>query len=424
CLSEVQDVTVLYPVLKDYVPAELEDYVCTAYPELDYYSSKHNVDPMLTRAVALIESGFIQCRVAVLCPEGAGGRSIEYTANDPATGEFYPAEQWCDAASGYYKGYREMYDPADICSFEQPSSIPPEYTFRGLGLMQTLTPPYTYWPAEYRTDGADGQHVDLWNEVDQMQDWRAGHPSASGIDVESALACSENFNPFNSTDSACLGTLTLSQKMKGAKTWVEDMTEECSDYSNHKVPDLFAIEKEPQKAGILVGFVGLYKYAGVWDEAGENPACGSRSNGECWGLGYCEAKTCEARGKEKLADSGVSCGLYCQDDAVRGCAPTDPDVSQCYGKITDFLEFVNCRIPRDYNTEEGRKGIFIKMGDYIWLTQHCTNSFCPAWKRMTNKDVLGEDKALTSGDMNENFDPEDPYAIYGDPWSVCSVLEG
>ncbi|MEM2908847.1 MAG: hypothetical protein QW171_01670 [Candidatus Bilamarchaeaceae archaeon] len=386
CLSEAEDITVVYPVLKKHMPGSLPDYACTGYPEFEYYASRFNLDPMLLRAVALGESSFDSCAIAAICKPGTRSK-FEVSVDIPkeiTDVEVYQGDReeeveekgrntktkWCipGSARAYRLGYPEMYDPryeesggTAGCYFENSEATPPRYTFRGMGLMQVMVPPYTYWPAEYREDGTDGPHEDIYEE---------GYK----IDPTSVkIYCSEEYNPFNSSHSICAGALHLSDDMKRAKRWVEEHNDDCE-----KVKDLFGIEGNQQKKDILIGFVALYEYSGVWEDKTDTPdMCPSgTSPSECWVDEYCKAKTlvCEP-------DENGVCPEGCEEDASGKCKPKS---SLCYNKANDFLEFIDCRIGKEY---DNRYGIFKKMGYYAWLNRNCENSYCPSWKKLSEYGV-------------------------------------
>ena len=401
CLVETQNIVDLYPILRKKVPSTLPSYVCTAYPEIDYYSSQFNVDPMLARAVALGESSFDKCAIAPICKPGVKA-NVGYTSYDPETGEKRWTTRSCIPGSedAYNKGYPIMYDSSDFCEFEQPSNIDkPEYTFRGLGLFQTLISPYEFWPAKYREDGKDGPYVEFYEKV----------KNAGGVvEPEDAKKCfNEGFNPFNSTHSACLGTLKLSNDLENARKWVDKYNNE-----NCGVSDLFGIDSNPAKRGVLVGFVALYKYAGVWDKVGDDPRCSAtKSPGECWVDDYCKIKLCAKRNPSE------GCGLACTETADgTACVPNIPsERSGCNGNSRDFLEYIYCRIGNDFGVSEddSRYNIFDKMGYYIYLRDNCPNSFCPPQRKLLDEGLK----------LNTEFDEtqikEDLYIIFGTPWSIC-----
>lgn len=403
CVVEA-NITDFYDVFEEFIPAEIDEYICTAYPELDYYSSLNNVDPMLTRAVVIGESGFDKCALAAISPPDKPTIEFERTSYNVTSNEYKDITATTQEGTGYYKGFTRMYDPDGNCEFDQSQlGGEPAYTFRGAGLLQTLTPPYTYWPAEYRADGQNGPNWPLWDEIDKMKDWRSGHESASGITFEAARTCSENFNPFNSTHAACLGTMKLHDDIERGKNWTDEFNDRDS-----RCPDLFEIEGDPPKRDILGTFVGLYKFSGIWDKAGDNPACGGLTPGECWAMDYCAIRFCAERESD-------DCGLACEEKDGK-CVPSSSSAIECQGE-SDFISYINCRIPCDYcndcgSTCSGRKGIFNKMGYYIYLNSNCKNSYCPGWIKLMQKGKF------VSSEMNPDFvmNTQDPYSIYGEAW--------
>lgn len=54
--------------------------------------------------------------------------------------------------------------------------------------MQTIEPPYNFWPAQYHPDGIDGAYFDIFARSDMIR---------LGPDFSEARACNLRFNPFN-----------------------------------------------------------------------------------------------------------------------------------------------------------------------------------------------------------------------------------
>ncbi len=416
-VNNVSTIWKYYPVMEWwYGRGELREEICTAYPEIDYYASRFNVDPMLSRGYAFRESSFDHCSVAPLCQEDTPSVSLERTSYNISSGEYRIVDKWCDPATGYDKGFPEMEDPDGVCWYESSESVPPRYTFRGLGLYQSLMPPYTYWPAEYREDGLEDTEKAL-----MFEDARAG---GAVLDPNDAKQCFVNFNPFNITHAACLGNLKISKDLKSGNEWVKENS--LCEYEGVTITrDLFALDGEsPEKREFLDTFVGVYISSGIWNAEGDNPQCNddydplSISPGECWSEGYCEIAAIKKRCALRDPLSAEGCGLECEV-CTAGCC-VDDAIYTCAGRTHDFIEYVSCRIANDYNAgdaepqnggSENRYGIFLKMAFYMWLSDNCENSFCPPYRQILGTDPTAIDKLNpdqideTTGDIKD-----DPYA--------------
>lgn len=318
---------------------------CTSYPELDRWAGVRNLDPMLVRAFVIPESSF-----------------------DPCSAPQVRSGQEC-----YSIGYDSMSDPAGTCTFTPSNTNPPTWRFCGLGIMQVIEPPYTFWPATHTPDGQDGQFYDVFS--------RSGLKTAAALDA--AKACDPQFNPFNVSDAACLGTAKMEFNLKRAHAWVRS-------HNTAFNLTLREIDGGSDKAEVLAAYISAHMYTGDWDQAVSSsfssvyPSCSptaytssggtrARTNGECW--------------TDSFYQSRIITTTYCSSDAGRqdptqACRdgrPYDNQYDHCYG-YTDFAKFVRlCRAPfipirRDRAAE--------KMSYYFSLAKNCPNSFCPDGKNL------------------------------------------
>jgi hypothetical protein len=110
-------------------------------------------------------------------------------------------------------------DPSGICIGENghaaDRSMLENSKACGLGLMQSTELPYTYWEAQGGQTGGD-------LTPEQM-----------------AKVCFVDYNPFNSTHSACVGTYKIYAKMKNSEGAVDSLITKYGE----DLPDLFAGEK-------------------------------------------------------------------------------------------------------------------------------------------------------------------------------------
>ncbi|VVC03037.1 Uncharacterised protein [Candidatus Bilamarchaeum dharawalense] len=324
------------------------DLYCSGFPEIDTWAGSRNLDPMLVRAFIITESNFDPCAAAKVCRAGYAGPGC--FDNDPAT-----------ADECYYQGYNKMEDPTGNCTFVNAPNWDtpnPDWRWCGLGIMQSLEPPYTFWPAAFAPGGVDGPLASVY---------LASHPADS--ELANAKSCNPvNFNPFNPSDSACMGTLKLEAKLKDAKKWIFD---------NRGKLNWQATDSE--KDSVFAAYIAAHKYGGTWDAKGTtsrkpgHPRCASTmKNGDCWAYGFSQSWPYDA--------------AYCGTDAGRAdttrCdngAPIQQPPDKCYG-YTDFIKFVrDCEVPY---LKSGRDSGAVKMQNFFWLTTNCTNSMCPDGKAL------------------------------------------
>jgi hypothetical protein len=316
--------------------------ICTKYPEIDQWAGQRNLDPMLVRAIVYTESNFKPCAAARVC-------SKEYKQKYGTAGCFQKRTDIDDECYG--SAYDAMYDPAELCpkpgvDFDNDPTDPPGWRYCALGIMQSLEPPYTFWPAAYTPDGKDGQYVDIYKKA-----------SMSGS-LAAAKACDPKYNPFNVSHALCMGTALIEAKMESARTWVS---------KNHRFLNWPSSNYE--KENMFIAYVAMNKYAGFWDSTYRinHPICPKgMKNGDCWADRFLKSWTANesyctpAKKEDPLPPECKSIGV--------------PDKANCYG-YKDFVSYVNaCEIkylprPKDPGAS--------KMSVYYWLTTQCENSFCP-----------------------------------------------
>jgi hypothetical protein len=208
--------------------------------------------------------------------------------------------------------------------------------------MQSLEPPYTYWPARYSGDGKDGTNVAVFNDA-----WARGMDTKA--DMELAKACNpKNFNPFNPTDSACVGTAKLAEKMRAARTRV-------AVYHNTQGVNLLNWKPtEIDKDNVFIAYVAANLYVGSWKNDWVDDFF---LNGWSITPDFCTQNPSDPRCKGQ------------------------PDTENCYGR-TDPVDFIDCRIAHNVDGYPSSDRGAAKMGVYYYLTKNCKNSFCPDWKRL------------------------------------------
>ena len=81
--------------------------------------------------------------------------------------------------------------------------------------MQSLEPPYTFWPKEYNPEKKDGIYYTGASTGEQLY-LEAKNAGRSG-NLAAAKMCSEKFNPFNASHSICVGSFKLAGYIKAGE---------------------------------------------------------------------------------------------------------------------------------------------------------------------------------------------------------------
>lgn len=336
CVNE--NATFPFEVSKQTVVTAATNYTyCESVPAIEYYSSRRNLDPMLVRALIIQETGgtFDNCSAALVSP---GGKL------DP---------------SCYPKGYDYVVDPGEGATCSATKVAGSRYC--AIGLMQTLIPPYTYWPAVYYpgepgsgTTGGSGPYYHVEGDYLYQEANELAYPPRSGAgDIPLVISeCSPYFNPFNATHSVCFGTYHLKRDLDMAKKNV-------STYKNQ-----LHITTSNQER-VLAYYLALNYYRGYGNYIDD------------WILNF---------------DT-----YYKYDDAYCIVQSTDPicllketgvdptsgkSVRACYGQ-KDFIKYVReCWF--GVKQEPSSLGDYASaiLGMYQDLTNSCASSTCPSWKKL------------------------------------------
>ncbi len=313
-----------------------EEY-CTLYSsEIEQNAKAHNLDPILVRAVILVESDFNSCAAAKLCREGYD-----------SPGCFQPGP---GRDVGYDMGYDEMWDPAGTCNagLVNSSSNPRDWRWLGLGLMQTLAPPHEFWPAKARSDGVDGAHSDIF----------ARSEIGKGLNLSPAKECSGQFNPFKAADSVCLGTAVLGAQIELAYLEIDDL---------HSKGMLNWSYEDHAKDNDLAIYIAARSYEGSWNSSNRDTDGGvgacpvAFSNGQCLTYGFFESWTITS--DYCGSDEGSGDQYRCHNGNPRADPP-----EACFG-YRDILDYA-----RDCFQPIVRTGNDIGervLAAYYWLKNGC-----------------------------------------------------
>ncbi len=350
---------------------------CTAIPDIDRWASMRNLDPMFVRAIAYSESSLDPCAAAKVCSYAC--------LHDPSCSSgCFPASDASGNSECYLKGYDEMHDPAPAgaegsCpdfNNDVVQSGPPRWRWCGLGLMQSVEPPYTFWPDSYLAPGLTPGVDNPYKDVFTNSNFSKSISGTYGADpyypmLVSALSCDPKYNPFDPADSLCMGTLKLERMVRMGYAWIEQ----------HPGLGFNVTGNDTEKAKVFAYYVASEMYRGWWgadtrndfQAASDFPSCTSgESNGDCWTEAFSESR--------QVTDA--TCAGQPDSPQCKGGKPHwDPNNGYCYG-ATDFVAFVQaCFDHISYSPDPGAK----YMSTYYWFNNNCGNSFCPYGKALLKK---------------------------------------
>lgn len=303
---------------------EARERYCYSFPEIEAWSERRGLDPSFTRAIVAMESGFDECAAAKVCASGFDGAGCF----EPG-----PAED-----PGYRLAYDEMHDPTGTCSEDlvnapNQSSYSPAWRFLALGLMQTLEPPYTFWPASHHPMSMNGPFFDVFS--------RSG---LGDMSLDDAKNCNPIFNPFDASDSICLGTSKLSIALEQARAWIS-ANRDLLNWGPHD-----AVKDEA-----FAFYVAAHIYEGTWQSStrsASHPRCSSSiSNGDCWTRGFNESW----RVSEEYCQPDENGQVPVEECDREGMPRVEPPGS-CYG-YDNIIRFINdCELPYIGQTQDiGRR---------------------------------------------------------------------
>jgi len=311
---------------------------CTSMPEIDLWAEQRDLDPMLVRAFILTESGFDPCKYAVvmapnapmsLCP-------VPWGCFDSGVATYGAGYDFMDYA-GTCSGAMPFPIPYDPAIMGEPPTTQPKWRFLGLGLMGSLEAPYTFWPAKYRKENDNGQYWKWLEPLVAMDKPLPGEDKVDGLFFEQVPPASQtagsraliserilaaakdcnpdNFNPFNVSDSLCMGTWKMKKALDVGRAKVRYFHSmgwiTWSDYD---------------KDAALAAYLAANYYVGGWGGAGK---CGLGDGADCAGYYYFQSTRWN--------------DVICAQNPVEGfCTPDGKaDTANCYG-ITDFPAAVAC----------------------------------------------------------------------------------
>ena len=357
---------------------------CEVYPEIEWFAANNNLDPMLVRALVARESGFDPCSAAVV--KESGGL-------DPGC---------------YPKAYDEVVDPAGVCKKATATGFTngkPTSRYCALGLMQSLESPYTYWPAKYTESngGFDGRYyledatcIARYSSGTSSANTRCGYKNVvevAGRSEETSLAyaCNPKFNPFNASDSICVGTSKLAERMKSAESEIDDFIAGTGGKSK-LLSSLYlkSIKDNSNTLKVIQYYFALNMYRGHY-----YTSKGSAYWGDQWVVGFDEtlkawdkqsdwgntAKACEGDPSDPT--------LFKNPNMAVACNSVGKPKTCSYGGETyrydefDFIKYARvCHIKKDNKPAYASEILqtYVALTD---TTKGCPQASCPSWKRLT-----------------------------------------
>jgi hypothetical protein len=326
CVNENLTFPFKVPIQKIITSEQANKTYCESVPAIEFYSSKRNLDPYLVRALIVRESTFEACAIGLIKGECDNGR----------------------------RGFDYLPDPEGVCTKGNTQLTDPTTRYCGIGMMQTLIPPYTFWPSPYypglpgtpASEGEDGEWYEKEGYYVYKDALAAGRSQFSAIPFVKA-ECSPYFNPFNATHSVCYGTYHFKGNLDTATSIV----------ANNKA-ELEATDSNKER--ILSYYIALnyYRGYGTWVDDWINAFALNKK----YTPAYCalqehseEPQCVEAKSKPF-----------------------------CYGQ-TDFIYYVNkCWFgtlgkPKKGTDKDYAFGILAMYQD---LVNSCAQATCPSWKRL------------------------------------------
>ncbi|MBN1169623.1 hypothetical protein JXA56_01230 [Candidatus Micrarchaeota archaeon] len=353
---------------------------CIEYQdEINAWADARNLDPMLVRAFALIESNLDPGAAARVCKEG-------YTGTGPdgrPCFEASPAQDEC-----YSNAYRIMDDPSGTYDFADAPDAEdldedPDWKWCGLGFMQSLEPPYTLWPASVNPSGEPGEFA--WACDD------AGICSENLLVVARGCAAETDppgqFNPFNISHSLCIGTYKMQQGLNAARGIVRQMKS-----------DGLLVNSNAENEEVLAAYIMAQMYGGSWGITGSSmktvngvlPPCGSETSaGDCFRSLF--AENMRWNRDACVEDSGGELPWQCSEEGVPRWQPPE----YCFGESDPAVFWDQCIQP--FLTTPNNHGN-VKMKQFFAL-QSCSTNLCPDGLKMLN-DICTPDE---SGTLNEEL---------------------
>jgi hypothetical protein len=323
CVNENLTFPFDVPLKRIVTSKEKNETYCESIPAIEVYASKRNLDPMLVRALIYHETSgtFNNCSAAEVSLKGK---------LDPGC---------------YPKGYDRVPDPDEVCNQATPKA---GIRYCAIGLMQTLVPPYTFWPMKYQPDDkeVDGEFFSGFDSGEQLyEEARAAGRSGEGAIPFIIAECSPYFNPYNATHSVCYGTKHLSNNLDTAMKKV----------SANKVT-LGA--DDANKERVLSYYLALNYYRGYGNSIDD------------WIKNFSTQKSFTV--------------VKCSDPVYQGSPQCIDRVFKpnCYGQ-TDFIKYVReCWF--DTLGKPSTLGDYASsiLGEYQDLVNSCAKASCPSWKRL------------------------------------------
>ena len=330
---------------------------------------------MLVRAFALTESGLNPCAAVKVCSKQciATGCQPDCFAADLS-----------GSSECYSNGYDSMqYPPGTNCptTLQNSPDTPPAWRWCAFGIMQSLEPPYTFWPDNYLSAADVAANANPYQIVfvnsarnqkafstDPNDDFRLA-------ELDIARSCNPHFNPFNVGDSACIGTYKMAQMLKYGHQWIQTYKAQLGFGDGGA---------DSEKSNVFAAYIAAELYVGFWlsgsssrtyDSLNAFPTCPSQmSNGVCWAYAYAASHAVTDTTCTTGADKDDK--TKCQDGKPRWAPPY-----YCYG-ATDIITYINqCWFnPGHPFTYKAQDPGTQKMEAYYWLSNGCQNSMCPDGK--------------------------------------------
>ena len=288
-----------YPAVND----PQERYCTELNDPITKYAGMRGLDTMLVRAFMWHETAFMDDPLGGNIGEEKGGCAVQKEALDEdvrlpcglrSTGDERDRLRPWAVDGGILK------DPDGNCD----QYLPPGYDFCAIGSMQTMEIPYIFWPEN--EPGLPQEEHWIWRNA-VLESNRHGLMPERDI----ARGCSEEFNPFNSTHSICMGTARLRLYMDKANAVVKSRAEKLNITDNGVI--------NATKERVLTAYIAAWMYYGKWFDYRDLNPSKSTTDGLEWIDAFADSKdinpafACTGGGNEpeccklEAKNSGESC---------------------------------------------------------------------------------------------------------------------
>jgi len=346
-----------YPKVND----PQERYCTELNDAISKYSERRDLDEMLVRAFMWHETAFMDDPLGGNIGEEKGGCAVQKESLDqpvrlpcglrllgtlvgPDATDRQKLEAERDRLRPWAVDDGILKDPDGKCD----QYLTPGYDFCAIGSMQTMEIPYIFWPEN--EPGLPQEEHWIWRNT-LLESNRHGLMPERDI----ARGCFEEFNPFNSTHSICMGTARLRLYRDKANAVVRSRAEKLN------ITDDGVINGTKER--VLTYYIAAWMYYGKWFD--------QRDDGFDWINGFADSKDINPAFACNGGDEPACCKLDARDSGESCCG--QPDFIRY---VTECHSWIN---PDDPDHESGARDYAAEiLWRYKLLLEECTDyTSCP-----------------------------------------------